>query len=273
MIGRRQFRYGGVVWGVLGLAVAAWFGGCSGVDPTEGARPKAEGKVTLHVAAASDLRAVLPVLIDRYKAKAPGVEVVATFGASGQLAEQVKAGAPFDLFLAANRAFARDLATEHYLDPDSVRPYAVGSLALVVSRDAGAGTAVSGLADLAKPEVKKVAIANPKTAPYGFAARQALERAGLWDRIEPKVVIAESVRQALQYVQTGNAEAGLVGRAISDVPEVRSLDIDPALYDPIEQNLGVVARSPNAEAAKAFAAFLVGDEAQGVFAAHGFKRP
>ena len=80
---------------------------------------------------------------------------------------------------------------------------------------------VRSLADLTRPEVKKIALANPETAPYGKAGKQALERAGLWDRLQPKIVLAESVRQALLYAQKGDAEAALVGRAIANVPEIR----------------------------------------------------
>lgn len=225
----------------------------------------------VHVAAASDLRQALQALIRRYRAEAPGVTVVPTFGASGQLAEQIRAGAPFALFLAANEGFVRGLAEEGLIDLDSIRPYAIGSLTLVVSRDAGAP--VKSLADLAGPSVKKVAIANPETAPYGAAARQALRRAGLWDTLGPRLVIAESVRQALQFVQTGNAEAGLVGRAISDVPEVSAVAVDPALYDPIVQSLGIVSKAPRTAEARAFARFVLGPLGRETLVTHGLNPP
>jgi molybdate transport system substrate-binding protein len=255
----------------LALALSALSAGCGRSDRVVHTDDVTPSVTVVDVAAASDLQAVLPVLIARCKPVSTGVVVVPTFGASGQLAEQVRAGAPFDLFLAANRAFVRDLAAEGVIDPNSVRDYAVGSLVLVVPRDSGAN--ISGFADLVRPEVKKVAIANPATAPYGAAAKQALQRAGLWDELASKLVIADSVRQALQYVQTGNAEAGLVGRAISGVPEVRSVVVDPLLYDPIVQGLGVVAKSPHRQEAEVFARFLLGDEARKVFEDYGFKRP
>ena len=106
------------------------------------------------------------------------IEVSPTFGASGQLAEQIKAGAPFDVFLAANQTFVEDLAAGGFVRPESVRAYARGTLVLVVHRDAA--EAIRSLADLTKPEVKKIALANPAFAPYGAAGKQALERAGLW---------------------------------------------------------------------------------------------
>jgi molybdate transport system substrate-binding protein len=141
---------------------------------------------------------------------------------------------------------------------------------LVVNR--AAGVPVAALDDLARPEVKKVAIANPVVAPYGQAARQALERAKLAEPVGPKLVQAESVRQALQYVATGNAEAGLVAHSVARVPEVRAINLDPGLYDPVIQGLGVVARSGQAQAARRFAAFLLGEEGQRALASFGFVR-
>ncbi len=146
-----------------------------------------------------------------------------------------------------------------------------GSLALAVHR--GSGVEVEGLDDLTKPEVKKVAMANPEFAPYGLAAKQALERAGLWEPLQPKLVRAESVRQALQFVQTGNAEAGLVGRAIADVPEVRALTVDPGLYDPLIQAVGIVAETDQPEQAEQFIRFLLGDDGQRILARYGFGPP
>jgi molybdate transport system substrate-binding protein len=223
----------------------------------------------LRVAAASDLRDALPVLARRFADKT-GVEVVPTFGASGQLAEQIKAGAPFDLFLAANLKFVQDLASDGFIRPDSVKPYAIGTLVLAVHREAGG--AIESLADLARPGVKKIALANPAIAPYGAAGKQALERAGLWAEVGPKIVQAESVRQALQFVQSGNAEAGFVGRSIAGVPEVRVVAVDPTLHDPIIQGLGIVARTRSGEV-EAFTAFVLGPEGRGILADFGLKAP
>jgi molybdate transport system substrate-binding protein len=223
----------------------------------------------LRVAAASDLRDVLPVLARRFAEKT-GVEVVPSFNASGLLAEQIKAGAPFDVFLAANMKFVQDLASDGFIRPESVRPYARGTLVLAVHREAGG--AIETLADLKKPGVKKIALANPAFAPYGAAGKQALERAGLWAEVGPKIVQAESVRQALQFVQSGNAEAGLVGRSIARVPEVRVVEVDRTLYDPIIQGLGIVARSRSGEAG-AFREFVLGPEGRKVLEDFGLKAP
>jgi molybdate transport system substrate-binding protein len=255
----------------LVLALAAFgLAGCSDAAPEAGGAANKPGPV-LVVAAASDLQTALPELIAAFRNEVPGIGVNPTFGASGQLAEQIKAGAPFDLFLAANVAFVDDLAAAGAVERESVRPYAVGSLVLAVNKEAGG--AVAGMADLASENVRRVAIANPETAPYGAAARQALTRAGLWETLRPKVVNAGSVRQALQFVQTGNAEAGFVGKATADVPEVRVVEVDPTLYDPIVQGLGVVSGSPRKAEAGRFVAFVLGPKGQAVLASFGFRPP
>jgi molybdate transport system substrate-binding protein len=222
----------------------------------------------LRIAAASDLQVALPRLAERFMAK-NGVAITPTFQSSGLLAQQIKQGAPYDVFLAANEAFVRDLAGAKLIRPESVHSYARGSLLLAVYRDLG--DRVGSLADLAKPEVKKIALANPETAPYGKAGKQALERAGLWEKLQPKIVIAESVRQALLYAQKGDAEAALVGRAIAKISEVRTVEIDPALYDPIVQALGIVADSSRQADAEAFVKFVLGDEGQSILKGFGFK--
>lgn len=245
--------------------------GCGGAEPDRvGAGPSPPFAVELRVAAASDLQRVLPDLVEAF-ARDTATKLTVTFGSSGQLAEQIKQGAPFDIFLAANQAFVKDLAASGHVLADTVQPYARGTLVLAVHRESGGS--IKELADLTKPEVKRVALANPAFAPYGVAGKQALERSMLWPTLEPKIVQAESVRQALQFVQSGNAEAGLVGKAIADVPEVRVVAVDAALYDPIIQGLGVVARSHHIEDARRFASFVLSDAGQAILAKYGFARP
>ena len=236
-----------------------------------GSTPKSTPVVEpLRIAAASDLQTVMPILIERFHAS-KGINAVATFGSSGQLAQQIRQGAPFDVFLSANRKFVIDLASAKVIDPMSVRDYAIGTLVLVVRNDVA--DKIESLADLRDSSVKKVALANPETAPYGAAAKQALTRAGLWQELEPKRVQAETVRQALQFIQTGNVEAALVGSAIAKVEGVRAFPIDPALYETLWQSVGVTTLSKRPSDAIAFSEFLRGDEGQKVLSVAGFRLP
>jgi molybdate transport system substrate-binding protein len=216
------------------------------------------------------LQAALPKLADQFRART-GIETSIAFGASGQLAEQIKQGAPFDVFLSANEAFVRDLARGDFVEADSVAPYARGSLVLAVYRPLN--EKVNTLNDLTQPAVKKIALANPATAPYGKAGKEALERAGLWGQLQPKIVVAESVRQALLYAQRGDAEAALVGRAIANVHEVRPIEVDPQLYDPIIQALGVVSTTKRSIEVKQFARFVLDEEGQRILREFGFSSP
>lgn len=249
------------IMGVIGLSL---------VEPGCGRAESSSNPEPLRIAAATDLQRVLPDLVARYKAHDP--EVVVTFGPSGQLAEQIRKGAPFDVFLSANMKFVADLETEGVVTKGSVKPYARGNLVLAVHQSAR--SAVGSMADLTKPEVRKLAIANPRFAPYGAAARQALERSGLADTLAPRLVLAESVRQAFIYVEQGDAEAALVSRSlIVDGSGLKVIEVDPGLYDPLIQGLGVVARSDKLDRARRFADFVVGEGGRAIFGAHGFKSP
>lgn len=258
---RRQAR--------LILSVFCLFGlGCGRAAPTDS--PSSEKAETLRIAAATDLQRVLPDLVEKYKGR--DADVVLTFGASGQLAEQIRKGAPFDVFLSANMKFVEDLEREGVVAAGSVRPYARGALVVAVHQAASGD--VDGIADLVKPKVRKIAIANPKFAPYGAAANQALERAGLGGSLGPKLVLAESVRQAFIYVEQGDAEAALVSRSlIADGGGLKVIEVDSGLYDPLIQGLGIVAQSDKLDRARRFVEFVVGEAGQSILGAHGFRAP
>ncbi len=246
--------------GALALALLA-FAAC---DRSEA------GPSRVRVAAASDLQAAMPVLVAAFRQER-GIEVDVSFGASGQLAEQIRQGAPFDLFLSANLQFVDTLTKAGSIRADSVRPYARGSLVMVVNSIFG--LKVATMEDLKGEKVKSIAIANPETAPYGMAAKQALERAGLWVVLQPKVVPTESVRQALSFVESGAAEVGFVGRSLAGGPGLEVVAIPPAGYDPIIQALGVVEGPGTHRAeAEAFAAFLLGETGRGILRDLGFLK-
>jgi molybdate transport system substrate-binding protein len=228
---------------------------------------------TLTIAAASDLQTVLPRIVEQYEATPQRSKIVLTFGASGQLAEQIKAGAPYDLFLSANETFVTNLAKQGLVVPDSVRPYAVGSLVLAVRKEAKELDEIQGLIGLTKPGVKTIAIANPDTAPYGAAAREALRQAGLWEQVGAKVVYAENVRQALRFVESGNADAGFVSLATTEHSEVRVILVDRSLHAPIIQALGILTTSTTPKEAEEFAEYLIKGGGRQILEEHGFQKP
>jgi molybdate transport system substrate-binding protein len=244
--------------------IGCFAAGCGGVPPPK----QADGaRESIRVAAASDLQNVLPALAARFTASS-SIEVVPIFGASGQLAQQIRQGAPFDVFLSANEEFVRNLSSAGHIKADSVNVYAQGRLLLAVH--SASKVTVNGLTDLTNSNVKRIAIANPELAPYGLAARQALEKSGLWDRLKPKIVQAETVRQAFQYVETGNAEAGLVAHSVRRIDGVQYHEVDIGLHEPIVQALGVIADTKHDAASRRFTGFILSDEGRKQLASSGF---
>lgn len=241
------------------LAVACGSGSTSGGSAGE-----------LVVAAAADLQFAFQEIGPLFEAET-GAKVTFTFASSGLLANQIASGAPVDVFSAANVDYVEELRQGGHIIDDTVVVYALGRLALVGSRKAGLSP--QSLEDLRRPQVKQVAIANPQHAPYGVAAEQALRRAGLWDEVQPKLVYGENVRQTLQYVQSGDADMGLVALSLANVPEVSYIVIDPGLHEPIRQAAGVVSSTSNEGLARSFLEFLQTPQAQSILVKYGFSVP
>lgn len=221
---------------------------------------------TLTVATASDLAALQPNLANAFRKNEPNVTVRFVTGASGVLTQQIENGAPYDVFLSANAQFVDRLSSFRKLLPESVESYAVGQVA-ILWRD-GKQHPLSHLRD---PEVRFVALANPKLAPYGLAARQALEHEHLWQFVSQKAVYGENVRQALQLLESGNADAVLTSDSLLQGKNAQVLPAD--WHQPIVQKGGIVASSKNQAAAERFLRFLVSPEGHAVFARFGFAKP
>ena len=200
---------------------------------------------SLIVAAASDLSTVGPELQSAFCKDLAACPVRLVNGSSAVLAQQIAGGAAFDLFLSANAAFVDQLASNGEIVPDSVKPYAVGRLG-ILWRDGKRHP----LRDLSTPAARYLALPNPKLAPYGVAAQEALEYAGLWSMVQPKVVYGENVRQALQLEESGNADAVITSDSLL---QGKDADLIPAdWHKAIVQKAGIVAASQNREGARVF---------------------
>jgi molybdate transport system substrate-binding protein len=241
------------------------FSGCAPASPHP-----ATASVELTVAAAADLQFAFTELGGLYEQET-GNKVTFSFGSTGQLAQQIDNGAPFDLFAAANISFVEDLARKDRILPETVALYARGRVVLAVNR--GAGVSAVTLEDLLSDTITRIAIANPAHAPYGVAAKESLISAGVWEKIENKIVYGENVRQTLQFIQTGDAQVGIVALSIADVPEITWTLIDDALHNPLDQALGVVTGSPHREEAKRFADFINGPIGRPIMQKYGFVLP
>lgn len=215
----------------------------------------------LLVAAAADLTPLQSALTDGFH-RAAGANVRFTFASSGQLSQQIDNGAPYDVFLSANEKFATDGARAGYLDAASVRTYALGRIALW-SRAGNIRT----LDQLKDASVLHIAIANPEFAPYGVAARQALEKSGLWSTLQSKILYGENIRQTLQYAETGNADAAIV--AWSLVYDRGGILLPADLHQPIRQAAAVVRSSKQPVLAGRFLDFLASPAGHAILQSHG----
>ena len=234
------------------------------------AAPVAAAPVELTVAAAADLQFAFTEIGALFEQET-GHKVVFVFGSTGQLAQQVENGAPYDLFASANISFVDDLAKKNLVLSDSVALYARGRIVLAGNKTMS--IQVATLDDLLSDEITHIAIANPEHAPYGVAAMEALKLSGLWEQIQPKLVYGENVRQALQFIQTGDAEAGIVSLSVANVPEITWSLIDAELHNPLDQALAVVASSAHQDVARQFAEFINSPSGRPIMQKYGFVLP
>jgi molybdate transport system substrate-binding protein len=223
------------------------------------------------VAAASDLTFALDEIVEAYESANPGTNVEVTYGSSGNLATQIRNGAPFDIFLSADIDLARELADAGHGEATDVFAYAVGRLVVWAAHDSPADPAL-GLAGLTAPEVRTVAIANPAHAPYGRAAQEAMETAGVWEAVTPKLVMGENIAQAAEFALTANADAGVIALSLALTPQMQEAgaysEVPLAAYPRMDQGGIVLADAP--PAAHAFASFLQSDAGREILATYGF---
>lgn len=225
---------------------------------------------TLTVSAAADLQLAFTEIGAQFE-KETGTRVIFNFGSTGQLAQQIAQGAPVDLFAAANRSFVDDLAARGIVRPDTVQLYARGRITLWTRTDNT--ISLQSLADLARPEIKRIAIANPEHAPYGVAAREALQNTGVWDTVQPKLVFGENVSQTKQLAETGNVDAAIIALSLSVGSSGRWILIPQELHTPLDQALGIVTNAKNERAARAFIDFVNSPAGRAVMIKYGFILP
>lgn len=228
------------------------------------------------VAAAASLRYALDEIAAEYEKKT-GVKARITYGATGNLVQQIEKAAPFQILFAADEESVKKLAKEN-LTEGAPSVFARGQAAIVAPK--GSPVTVDpdlkGLAEALKAgKIAHFAIANPDVAPYGRAAREALQKAGLWDQLSGKIVLGENVGQAAQFTTTGAAEAGIIAQSLAIsaemAPKVNSAVIPQSWHEPIEHGMALIKGA--GEPARAFAAYVTGPEGAAVLERGGFSVP
>lgn len=229
------------------------------------------GRAPVRVAAASSLSVAFDELGRSFE-RQTGHAIVFSFGSSGLLAKQLREGAPFDVFAAADVSFVDDAVAAGACDGATQARYARGRIVVWTKR--GGVAPPTTLGELADARFGRIAIANPEHAPYGLAARQALVRVGVWSALEPRVVLGENVRQALQFAETGNVDAAIVALAlvVADHDDPWLL-VEDDLHRPIDQALAVCTHGGNRAGGGAFARFVSSEEGRALMRRHGFLLP
>ncbi len=220
--------------------------------------PAEAGAREIKVAAASDLTFAFKDVVARFE-KQTGNRVRLTYGSSGNFFSQIQNGAPFDLFFSADVSFPQKLEAAGLTEPGSIYEYAKGEIVIWVP-NASKLDLGKGLAVLLDPSIRKIAIANPLHAPYGAAAVAAMKHAGIYDRVKGKFVQGENISQTAQFVQSGNADVGIVALSLALAPAMKSsgryVVIPPEDYPPLIQAAVVLKSSPEKELANQFLKFL-----------------
>lgn len=222
------------------------------------------------IAAAADLKFAMDEIVAGFKQANAGDEIEVVYGSSGKFHTQIRQGAPYDLYFSADIHFPRELAKDGFAT-SGVRPYAFGRIVLWSPRlDASKMT----LASLTDGTFARIAIANPRHAPYGKRAEEALRASGLWEKVEPKLVYGENVAHTAQFVQSGNAQVGIIALSLAMNPEWSGRGgyylIPDTLHAPLEQGFIVTKRAENNALAKRFADYMAGKPARAVMTKYGF---
>ena len=231
----------------------------------------------VRIAAAADLRFALEELTQEYQRRNPVAKISVTYGSSGNFFAQLQGDAPFDMFLSADVDYPRRLVESGYAERDSEFIYAIGHLVVWTPRSSPLDVEKLGVKALLEPGVRKIAIANPKHAPYGRAAEAALKNLGMSDTVRGKLVYGDNVAQTAQFVQSGAADVGIIAQSLALSPTMRdagkSAEVPEDAYPRMDQAGVILAKAKDRAAAKAFREFLQSADGKAVLRRYGFGVP
>ena len=257
----------------LGFALPVRIAGALGVKLSPQAAEKSCG--TVNVAAASDLTFAMNEIAAQFR-KETGCTIRLSLGSSGNFLTQIENGAPFDVFFSADIAHPKKLEAEGLADPGSTYMYAVGKIVLWTRNDShlDASREFDVLRD---PAVKKIAIANPAHAPYGRAAEEALRKMGMYDTVKDRLVLGENISQAAQFVESGNAQVGILALSLAVSPGMKDQGgywiVPENLHAPIEQGAVVVRSATNPQGARQLLEFIRRPATAALLERYGFVLP
>lgn len=232
-----------------------------------------DSEKTLLIAVASNMRFAMNEIVDEFEKKIQA-EIQVAYGSSGSITAQLMAGAPFDIFFSADEALPRRLISKGAALEDKLYRYGTGQIVLWVPADSPIKLKEDEMSALLHPSVRKIAIANPRHAPYGIAAVSALKNAGLYDRLRPRLVLGENISETAHFVRSGSAEIGILSysHAISSsLKEFGRLWLVPAAsYPSLNQGAIILRQSQNVDLSKAFIAFIINGKGREIMNHHGY---
>jgi molybdate transport system substrate-binding protein len=230
---------------------------------------------SVKIAAAADLKFAMAELSSQFE-KESGARLDITYGSSGNFLTQIQNGAPFDLFFSADSEYPKKLEAAGLTDPGTLLEYAVGHIVIWAPSDSEINTSKDGWKSLLDQRAKKIAIANPEHAPYGRAAVAAMKKAGIYEQVKDKLVYGENISQAAEFVQSGNAQAGIIALSLAVSPAMKNgkrWEIPADSYPAIKQAAVVLKASKNKDAARRFLDFVSCPRGHEILQRYGFTVP
>ena len=260
--------------------MATILAGCGQRDRTETKEKHtvaADKAREVSVAAAADLKFALEEIIAAFEKEQPRVKVTATYGSSGSFFAQLSNKAPFDMFLSADMEYPRKLIDQNYALKETEFRYAVGQIVVWTPNSSPLDVKKLGIETLLDPSVRKVAIANPKHAPYGRAAEAAMKKLGVYDRVKDRLVLGENISQAAQFVETGGADAGILALSLAMAPQMRDKGqywvVPLDAYPTLEQGGVILSWAKDRQAADLLRSFMLSESGRAILKRYGFFLP
>jgi molybdate transport system substrate-binding protein len=239
------------------------------------ARATEQGAV--RVAAAADLKFALDEIVETFHLRHPEIKVQVTYGSSGNFYAQLSNRAPFDIFLSADVDYPRRLIREGFAPANDEFVYGVGRIVIWVPQSSPVDVEKLGMQSLLSPEVRKIAIANPRHAPYGRAAEAAMRSMGVYDQVKDRLVLGDTVLQAGQFVESGNADIGIISRSHALAPSLRGKgrfwEVPLDAYPRRVQGGVILSWAQDHSAAEALRDFVLGEEGRTILRRYGFDIP
>lgn len=261
----------------IGAKIASVLAAAAFVLPQTNLPAQAASETTVSIAAAADLKFAMAELQEAFEAENKDIKIKVSYGSSGNFFTQLSNGAPFDVFMSADMSYPEKLVEKGLADNNSLFLYAIGKIVIWVPNSSKIDLNKPGMDSLLDPAINKIAIANPKHAPYGKAAEAAMKSLGIYDKIESKLVFGENIAQTAQYVESGSADIGILAISLALSPAMKNkgryIEVPLGSYPEMRQGAVVMDSAKNKKGAFAILKFMESEKGRKIFYDYGFRLP